>query len=210
MVVPIAALLVVTMFVSANWQNEEQGIEVNEKSEELSISHQKNGTYSPANNISATAVTIVNNESELEFKVELMSITVTEEYERIYMELSAEGRFEESLRLQNFKFMASQLGNSQEPYNGLEFMNRHSQINKGKRWPSDRCKSGTYAINPNFTVCEGFDVESNEFSAETILLWEIRSENIGVSYTLQIEAEVGGLPESVSATIYVNIGGGEK
>ncbi|MFP4000473.1 MAG: hypothetical protein ACLFU5_01040 [Thermoplasmata archaeon] len=62
-------------------------------------------------------------------------------------------------------------------------------------------------VNPNYTAFESFNVDSNEFTAETNLVWEIPPENMDEEFILKLEAVVEVLSEDVSASIEVHIEG---
>ncbi|MFW5904555.1 MAG: hypothetical protein ACOCTK_03705, partial [Candidatus Saliniplasma sp.] len=100
MVIPIVAMLALTMVV-AGWQQEEEEqveIEVDEGYDEIVIPEEEQPeeggpeTY-PQNK--STVTTHVNNESSLEFEVEPKSVMRSDRVMTIRLKLSAEGYFEE-------------------------------------------------------------------------------------------------------------------
>lgn len=64
-------------------------------------------------------------------------------------------------------------------------------------------------VGPRNFVHEGYDLDSNEFTVETLLYWEIDSEDRGEEFTLQLEAIVDGLSEDVPATVDICLEGGD-
>ena len=152
--------------------------------------------------------TNVNNESSLEFEVEPRSLKRSDVIDA-RIKLSAEGTFEEELDVSTFKFRISEKEESESPFNIVRFHPEYSQIDNGERWPYHEQQKGGAMVGPGNFVYEGYDLDSNEFSVETMLYWEIDSENIGEEFTLQLEAIVGGLSEDVPATIDVHLEGGD-
>jgi len=199
--------------VVAGWQyEEEQEIDVDEGYDEIVIPEEEQPdddliSTTPQNQSIVT--TNVNNESSLEFEVEPRSVK-RGDYMTVRLKLSAEGYFEEELDVSTFKFRISEKEESESPFNVAHFMMGYSQIDNGDRWPHHEQRTGSAMVGPGNFVHEGFDLDSNEFSVETMLYWEIDPENIGEEFTLQLEAIVGGLSEDVTATIDVHLeGGGE-
>jgi len=212
MVVAIIAMLLVTMLITGCLEEEDPiEVDVDEGYDEIVIPEEEQPgedlviTY-PQNQSIVT--TNVNNDSSLEFEVEPRSVK-RGDYMNVRLKLSAEGYFEEELDLSTFKFRASEKEESESPFNGVEFQTSYSQITGGERWPHHEQRTGGAMVGPGNFVHEGYDLDSNEFSVETMLYWEIDSENIGEEFTLQLEAIVGGLSEDVPATIDVHLEGGE-
>ena len=214
MVVSIVAMLVVTMVVAGCLEEGEEQVEidVDEGYDEIVIPEEEQPneggpeTY-PQNQSIVT--TNVNNESSLEFEVEPMEIMRGEGRMFVTIKLSAEGTFEEELDVSTFKFRASEKEESESPFNSVEFQTRYTQIDGGERWPPHEQQIGKAMVGPGNFAYDGYDLNSNEFSVETMLYWEIDSENIGEEFTLQLEAIVGGLSEDVPATIDVHLEGGD-
>ena len=213
-VLAIVAMLAVTLAV-AGWQHEEEDpieVDMDEGYDEIVIPEEEQPeeggpeTY-PQNQSIVT--TNVNNESSLEFEVEPMEIMRGEGRMFVTIKLSAEGTFEEELDVSTFKFRASEKEESESPFNIARFHPEYSQIDNGERWPYHEQQKGGAMVGPGNFVYEGYDLDSNEFSVETMLYWEIDSENIGEEFTLQLEAIVGGLSEDVPATIDVHLEGGD-
>ncbi len=155
----------------------------------------------------STVTTNVNNESSLEFEVEPRSITKSLDLMQVRIKLSAEGYFVDELDVSTFKFRASEKEESESPFNSVEFQTRYSQIDDGERWPPHEQQIGKAMVGPEYFAHEGYDLDSNKFSVETMLYWEIDPENIGEEFTLQLEAILGGLSEDVTATIDINMEG---
>ncbi|MFW6142518.1 MAG: hypothetical protein ACOC53_08175, partial [Candidatus Saliniplasma sp.] len=201
--------------VVAGWQQEEEEqveIEVDEGYDEIVIPEEEQPdedlvTTYPQNK--STVTTNVNNESSIEFEVEPRSVKRCDRVMTIRLKLSAEGYFEEELDISTFKFRASEKEESEKPFNGVEFQTRYTQIDKGERWPPDEQQTGSAMVGPGHFAHDGYDLDSNEFSVETMLYWEIDSENIGEEVTLQLEAIVGGLSEDVPATVDICLEGSD-
>lgn len=206
MVLPVVAMLVVTMMV-AGWQQGED-IEVDEGTRELTIEHcdyKGNITgYNFDEGVNATALTTVDNKSELEFEVHPISVEVNSIRELVTINLSASGQFEDHQSIESFKFRAS------EKYgftNAVEILSSYFQIDGGERWPDHEQK--TWA-GPDRPAYEGYDLNSSEFTIETKIFWEISTENMDEEFTLELEAVVEGLSEDVSATVLLHIEGGDE
>jgi len=211
-VLTIVAMLAVTMVVAGCLEEEDPiEVDVDEGYDEIVIPEEEQPdedlvTTLPQNK--STVTTIVNNGSSLEFEVEPRSVK-RGDYMTVRLKLSAEGTFEEELDVSTFKFRASEKEESESPFNIARFHPEYSQIDNGERWSHDEQQQGSAMVGPGNFVHEGFDLDSNEFSVETMLYWEIDSENIGEEFTLQLEAIVGGLSEDVPATIDIRLEGGD-
>ncbi|MFP4051661.1 MAG: hypothetical protein ACLFVB_07990 [Thermoplasmata archaeon] len=212
MVIPIVAMLAVTMVVVGWQQGEEQvEIEIEEELGELTIEHLAMDDQ-PAvlgDEVNTTGSAIVNNESHLELKADPIKIEPGGEAERIYIHLTAEGTFEEELDVDTFKFTGSEMVNNEPPFNGIQFETISSQIVGGEIWPSDEQRGGVRAASPEHYAYQGYDLESNEFVVENVLYWSFPEENVGEESSLEIQAVVHGLSEDVTATVQVNIEGGK-
>ncbi len=213
MVLTIVLVLVVTMLITGCLEEEDPiEVEVDEGYDEIVIPEEEQPdeggpvTY-PQNQSIVT--TNVNNESSLEFEVEPRSLKRSDVIDA-RIKLSAEGTFEEELDVSTFKFRISEKEESESPFNIARIHPEYSQIDNGDRWPHDEQRTGRAMVGPGNFAHEGYDLDSNEFSVETMLYWEIDSENIGEEFTLQLEAIVGGLSEDVSATIDIHLEGGEE
>ena len=207
MVIPIVVMLAVTMVV-AGWQYEEEvDIDVEENPSELTIEHadEEGPGYNFGEGVNVLALTTVDNTSELKFEVNPIGITVLGDYERVHLELMAEGSFEEHPDLETFMFTVSEKEEKESPFNGVGFQSSHSQIDEGNLLPPDQRRSGVTLVNPNYTAFESFNVDSNEFTAETNLVWEIPPENMDEEFTLKLEAVLEGLSEDVTATVLLHI-----
>ncbi|MFP4186075.1 MAG: hypothetical protein ACLFSM_07690, partial [Thermoplasmata archaeon] len=123
MVIPIVVMLAVTMLVAGWQQGEEQEINVDEGLGKLTIEHadEKGLGYNFAEGVNITALTTVDNTSELKFEVIPTGITVSEDYERIYFDLMVEGSFEEHFDPETFMFTASEKKENESPFNGVDF-----------------------------------------------------------------------------------------
>ena len=191
-------------------------ITVDEGYDEIVIPEEEQPDENDVENVTGTnlqnksvVTTIVNNESSLEFEVEPRSITKSLDLMQVRIKLSAEGYFVDELDVSTFEFRASEKEDSESPFNGVLFHPEYSQIDNGERWPHHEQQIGKAMIGPEHFAYDGYDLDSNDFSVETMLYWEIDPENIGEEFTLQLEAIVGGLSEDVPATVDICLEGGE-
>ncbi|MFP4051662.1 MAG: hypothetical protein ACLFVB_07995 [Thermoplasmata archaeon] len=196
---------------SLNNAESKQKITVDEGYDEIVIPEEEQPdedlvTTCPQNK--SVVTTNVNNESSLEFEVEPISLKRSDVIDA-RIKLSAEGTFEEELDVSTFKFRISEKEESERPFNGVDFRTSYSRIEGGERWPSHEQQPGSAMLGPGHFAHEGYDLDSNEFSVETMLYWEIDSENIGEEFTLQLEAIVGGLSEDVPATVDICLEGSD-
>jgi len=206
MVVPIVAMLAVTMVV-AGWQHEEQvEIEVEEGYNEMEVEYLDYGSNIPADPdgvvANATAVTeIVDYNGELELYAEVDTQAAAGEMHYVYVYLTADGVFDEKLSPEDFKFTARRLprNNSEISYHG--FMGTYAEIEGGTMLPWSEQDSGARFEE---TASVEFDVEENNFSAQSRLSWDIPFGN-EENYTLEIQAVTEGLSQEVTATIQLDI-----
>jgi len=213
MVIPIVVMLAVTMVVAGCLEEGEQEIEVDEDLGELTIEHadEEGPGYNFAKGVNVTALTTVDNKSELEFVVNPTALTVTSTYQRIHIELLAEGEFDEYLDIKSFKFSAAEKESNSSLYNYIDFSGGSSRIEGGNIWPGSQQRLGVKTLNSNDSAYIGYDLESDKFTAETEVSWTMPHDNIGEEFTLQLEAVVdGGMSEEISATVEIHIECGDE
>ena len=209
MVIPIVAMLAVTMVV-AGWQYEEkQEIDVEENPGELTIEHRTIEDQVGEPEEEATGTASVNNDSHLELETNITKISPSGEFQRIFVRLNAGGNFEKELQIDAFKFTASETEENEPPFNGIDFESSKSRIEGGEIWPTEKQRTGVLASSPEHYAYEGYDLDSNDFTVNSILMWSIPKENVGEEFSLEIQAVVHGLSEDVTATVQVHIEGGE-
>ncbi len=209
MVVAVVAMLSVSMVVAWWYQREEeQEIEVDEGLGELTIEHWDNKDnvtgYNFAKELNATAVTTVDNKSELEFEVHPISVIVDWVEELVSINISAKGEFEKHSGIESFRFRA---GEKYGFTNAVEIQRSYSQIDGGECWSGNEQKGWA---GPDGPAYEGFDLNSTQFTVETRIYWIIPTENMGEPFTLEMEAVVEGLSEDVTATVLLHIEGGDE
>ena len=196
MVIPIVAMLAVTMVV-AGWQYEEESeqpeIEVQRGENETEISYARKGEPSVDYNRSVMANTTVDGETALEFEVFNMAAGTAGGYHWTFIKLTAEGSLPEGLDPEEFRFEASEDGNISR---SIFFERESSMIDNGS--VRDDLDMGPKEI---------FDLDENEFKAESEVLWRIPEKNLGEPCTLELTAVIDGLSEEVSASIEVHIEG---
>ena len=198
MVIPIVAMLAVTMVV-AGWQHEEEQLEidVDEGYDEIVIPEEEVPAENEVENYpqnKSMATTYVNNESSLEFEVEPIYVGRTKRQQSTRFNLQARGEFDEDLEIEDFQFQVVQ----EEGY-AYSLGNTASGLTL---WE--------YSKRQEHPESYGFDVDSNEFTAEIDYVWTISREDWEEPHTLELEAIVGGLSEDVTVSIDVHIEGGNE
>ncbi|MFP4000480.1 MAG: hypothetical protein ACLFU5_01075 [Thermoplasmata archaeon] len=206
MVIPIVVMLAVTMLV-AGWQQEKKPvqIEVEEGYEEITTEYLE-GEEGPIEKYNkATALTHINNEKSLEFKVTLTFISnhshpdLTINYQQLKLDLQVEGDFEERLGLEKMKIKVSEIGETEEIPNLIHFLEGDTNIEGGDVRTFTNIEGERYIA---------FDIGSNEFEAETEIQWEIRGQNVGEDFTLELQAVAdGNISETVNSTVEIHVQG---
>lgn len=207
LIIPLIAMLVVTMMMAGWNQQEDEQIKIDEGRKELTIEHDTGGIDEPSKSIdaSATAVTSVKNKSSLRFKVNPEVIHVGSTQESVNIKLSALGDFDEGLDIETFRFQASEKEQIQENPNHIDFWTSFSEIEDGERWPPDEQKGGIATSSPGHVAYDGYDLYSNDFTAKTKISWDIPTENMNDEFTLKLNAIVSGLSKDVIATVDLTI-----
>ncbi len=204
MVVPIVAMLVVTMIV-AGYRDEGERVEMEEDPGELTIEYRTIEDRVGEPNVKAIGSTVVNNDSHLELETNVTKISPGGEFQRIFMRLNAEGNFEKELQIDAFKFTASETEENEPPFSNIQFEIVRTPIEGGEIWPDHKQRSGVRATSLEHYAYQGYDLDSNDFTANSILMWSIPTENVGEEFSLEIQAVVHGLSEDVTATVQVDI-----
>ncbi len=200
MVIPIVAMLAVTMVV-AGWQHEEEQLEidVDEGYDEIVIPEEEVPAENEVENYpqnKSMATTYVNNESSLEFEVEPIYVGRTKRQQSTRFNLQARGEFDEDLEIEDFQFQVVQeVGDTYS-------LGNTANISGLTLWE--------YSKQREHPESYGFDVDSNEFTAEIDYVWTISREDWEEPHTLELEAIVGGLSEDVTVSIDVHIEGGNE
>ena len=199
MVVPIVAMLAVTMVVAGWQQGGEQDIDVVPGHGEIIIPEEEipgeggPETY-PQNKSIAT--TYVNNESYLEFEVKPMYVYCTEREHGMRLKLQARGEFDENLEIEDFQFIAT-------PSDGFfTFQPSFANLSGVSPWEYSKQRKQPESF--------GFSVDSNEFTVEITYFWGINREKEGDTFTLELEAIVEGLSEDVSVNVDVYFERGDE
>ncbi len=206
MVIPIVAMLAVTLVV-AGWQYEEEDpieVDVDEGYDEIVIPEEKIPAENEVENHpqnQSVATTYVNNESYLEFEVEPESVMSCEWRRSIFFNFRAKGEFDEDLEIEDFGFLAVETEGGPE-LNSYDYLSNTANISEGSDWE--------YSKQHQEPRSFGFDVDSNEFTAEIDYTHSIVRENWEEPHTLELEAIVGGLAEEVSVSIDVHVEGGDE
>ena len=195
--------------VVAGWQHEEEQVDIDVvpghgeiiiPEEEIPGEDKGNvtGTY-PQNKSIAT--TYVNNESYLEFEVKPESVMSDNWRHRINFKLRARGEFEEDLEIDDFQFLAVE-SDGGFILNSYNYHGPTANLSGVSPWEYSKQQEQPYSF--------GFDVDSNEFTAEIGTDWAIVRENWRDAFTLEMKAIVGGLAEEVSVSIDVHVEGGDE
>ncbi|MFW6142562.1 MAG: hypothetical protein ACOC53_08410, partial [Candidatus Saliniplasma sp.] len=199
------AMLVITMVIAG--YRDEGEMKIEEDPGELTLQHRTGEDQVGEPEAKAIGSTVVNNDSHLELETNVTKISPGGEFEHIIIHLTAEGTFEEDLEIDTFKFTASETEESEPPFNGIDFESSKSRIEGGEIWPTERQRTGVLTSSPEHYAYEGYDLESNDFTVDSILMWSIPEENVGEEFSLEIQSVVHGLSEDVTATVHVHLEG---
>ncbi|MEF8833102.1 MAG: hypothetical protein V5A66_06270 [Candidatus Thermoplasmatota archaeon] len=210
MVVPVVAMLAVTMVV-AGWQYEEQ-VEIEEGYDEMSIEYvgkekdgvsfrnETTGEYEK----NATAITYVDGEENyLKFDVIARDITGPGNDQRLRLILDVEGRFDQEYNLDEFMFTMRAIEGENVSRSHQDFDMGFLEEDYLDLWPYEDLLMGSRGTEKSFL---GFDLEENEFSGEVQVTWTINEPYPEESHTLRLKSVVRGkLSEDVGATVDVNV-----
>ncbi len=208
MVVPIVAMLAVTMMVTG-WQ---QDIVVEEGYNEMGIEYRENIieetdlTDKYYENKTCTAVTTVNENNTLELTIEMFMSSLTGEgdYQTI-IKMSAEGEFFSDLKPSEIRLTAKGLEGENTSNNFLDFLTSQNKCKNASfvGWEETEKRSpGARGEHESFIT---FDVEKGEFNIETRVQIVIDESNIGNEYSYQFQAVLDGLSEDVTTTVLLHI-----
>ncbi|MGM0404926.1 MAG: hypothetical protein ACQEQM_02135 [Thermoplasmatota archaeon] len=210
MVLPIIAMLVVTMIV-AGYQDEGKPIEVDEGYDEMNLGYlpgpNESETFYDEDNDSssknATATTsLKDSNGTLEFEVLVESIISTENRQFIHLILSTDGSFEKNDQINKNLFKVKGLDGN----NGSNYVyNFDLSCFEGENvelWLPDEFVSGSSGESESFI---GFDVKENEFSAGVRIVWNVPRRHWNESYTIRIESIARGQSQDIISNIDVHI-----
>ncbi|MFP4002002.1 MAG: hypothetical protein ACLFU5_08895 [Thermoplasmata archaeon] len=204
MVIPIVAMLAVTMIV-AGWQQEEP-IEVEEGYGEMSIEYfnkTDNNMGREFSSKNATAVTNVNGENNtLELEVTPLTIWAASGRQSIRFKIEVKNDFEQNFNPKKLLLTAKGPDEESNYENTLHFSRSYSNVSGLVPWPGERCEIGKRG---NETAFIGYDIKENHFSVKTRTIWDIPKGNWNNTYTLTFQSLIKGMSEDVKATIDVNI-----
>ncbi|MFW5953107.1 MAG: hypothetical protein ACOCSJ_02995 [Candidatus Natronoplasma sp.] len=212
MVIPIVAMLAVTMIV-AGWQYEEQvEIDVDEGYDEMQINYVEPGKAIPPTEDgremeNATAATeIEDGEAILEFDVETEEISCGGHPTRtdVRLGLLVEGDFNESLSPDSIRFSVELVNETTESLITFDFYKGYIEADGATLWPIEDIRSGGKGSEPAYL---GFDINEDEFTIRNEISWDIYDEDLG-TYTLELSAEIEGLSEEITSTVQVTISDG--
>ena len=208
MVLPIIAMLVVTMIV-AGYRDEGERIEVDEGFGEITVEYQPDpGTSSGyVYNRNSIVTTSIDDDSSLELNVTVENVinqfrTVEMGYgTQVDILISVEGNFEDDLSPETLEFRARGLEGHNVSSNNHNIIPGRGETEGCSRWSSGHSLFGWGTETANI----GYDIEQNEFVVNTVLDWHIHGESYGEPYTLEVQAVVGGFEEEIKATVHVHI-----
>jgi len=198
LVVVIAAILVVTVVVAGLQREEESELpefEVRRGKNETSIEYVEAGKPSVDYNRSIMANTTIDEETVLEFEVVISATMYGDVYHWTMLSLSVESNLPEELNPEKLRFEAYE---DNDISKNIIFWRESSMIDNGS------VREDVY-----LGYREIFDIHSNEFKAESEVVWKIPERNWGAPFTLNLEAAIEGLSEEVSSSIDVHIEGEE-
>jgi len=209
MVVPIVAMLAVTMVV-AGWQHEGP-IEWEKGYDEMEIEYVEPGEAVPSPEEDremekVTAITEINDgRSTIEFSVETISISRGGHPTRstVTLGLLAEGDFEENLSPESIRFTAELVNETTESFISFSFLKGYIEAEGATLWPTEDIRS----VGGSETAYIGFDIHEDEFTIWDEISWQIYDEDLG-TYTLELRAEIEGLSEEITSTVQVTISDG--
>lgn len=211
MVVPIVAMLAVTMMVAGYQQDGEQDIEVEEGYGEMEIEYlpgpDQSETFYDAetdrSSKNATATTsLKDSNSTLKFEVLVESIISTENRQFIHLILSTQGSFEKNSQINKNLFKVKGLDENNGSNYIYDFNLACFEGENIELWSPDEYVSGSAGDSESFI---GFDIIKNEFSASCELTWKIPRRHWNENYTIRVESIASGLAQDIVSTVDVNI-----
>jgi len=215
MVIPIVAMLAVTMVVAGYQYEEQVEIDVEEYPGELTIEHlnepdDETGIVGALPEKNETGITNINEKSELKIEVDPESIMRTSREQTVRLDFQMSGNFDEKFDLDTLRIEVSETPEDEPSSNGIDFLLTDVEIEGGERWPEEDFPGGLRYTSPDRPAYVGFDLTSNEFMTNGSIQWTFPSENIGEDFTMQLQAVVdGNISENVLSTIQIHIVGGD-
>lgn len=201
MVIPIVAMLAVTMVVAGYYQEEEESkqpeFEVQKGDNETEISYLQEDESSVDYNRSIKANTSIDGQPVLEFEAVITGSAIAADYHWTTLNLTAEADIPEDLNPEKFRFRASGSGEDNLSDSEIEFLSMNSEINNGSVLDDSEFLP--------FEEC--YSLDSNQFRASSSVIWRISEGSRGEPFTLNLEAIIEGLSAEVSASIEVHIEG---
>ena len=210
MVIPIVAMLAVTMVVAGYYQREDddkEELEIEKGSDELTIEYFPfEGEIDGRNyNKNSNATTLVNQNNTLNLEVEVWDVKAGSLYQYVDLKVRGEGNFEEDFEPEILELRAQGRDEENASYNSHTFSqdrNWLETVNCSIKYDEDYTSSGNSGVEP---AKLGADIESNRFFAESRFQWSIPDRNWYEPYTLELQAILHGLSEEVTASIDLSI-----
>ena len=210
MVIPIVAMLAVTMVV-AGYNRQSRIEEIDTNHDEMSIEYveKASGGHSFKNETTgdyeknATAITYVDGEENyLKLDVIARDIASLGESQQVRLILDVEGKFSEEYSPGEFLFTirALESENVSRSHQGFD-MGFLGEDNL-ELWPYEDLLMGSRGTEKSLL---GFDVEDNEFFGEVQVTWTIEPFDFADDYTLRLNSVVRGMSEEVKSTVEVNL-----
>ena len=201
MVIPIVAILVVTMIV-AGYRDEGEQIEIDVDDEdgfgEIIIYDPPDiGEVENYPEKNSTALVYVNNDSYLKFEVDLRSAWTTETRRGIDIKFEIEGEFEDDLDPESLLINTEEISELSDTVSKVDF-----------EFSSLREENLTYS-HTRSPWSLGHDIDADEFEISVVLQWKIYHGYQYEDLTLELSAIVEGFSEEVSAVVHVHVEGDE-
>ncbi|MFO7791541.1 MAG: hypothetical protein R6W73_00980 [Candidatus Saliniplasma sp.] len=197
MVIPIIAMLAVTMMIAGyRDEGEEQvDIEVDEGYDEISLEYlPENSSPISYPSDAAIANTSVNNDSYMDLHVIPRFIGSSSFRQMIRLVIIVEGMIDEELEPE-YILLENEVSDSSTDFMLTETSINNESISEYHPQTDSIRRVGSY-------------IHTNEFTFETLLQWDIYPENWGEPLTLELKATLRGLSEEVPATVNVHLEGG--
>jgi len=149
----------------------------------------------------AIAITEINDgNARLEFKIETAMISQGP-YSTVVLDLFVEGEFNERLSPDSIKLTANIIEGENTESSVFDFPIGYIETDGATMWPREEIKSGGRG---NETAYLGFDAHGEEITILGDMNWYIHDEDLR-TYTLELEADIGGLSEDIKSTVQVTI-----
>ncbi|MFO7792175.1 MAG: hypothetical protein R6W73_04225 [Candidatus Saliniplasma sp.] len=214
MVIPIIAMLAVTMMI-AGYMEEDEGekqveIEVDEGYDEMTVEYQPDPETPSGYDYQRSSIvtTSIDDDNSIELNVTVVDVInklrgIEPGYgTEVYIRMYAEGDFEDDLSPETLELRARGLGSHNVSYNDHNIVTGREETGGCSRWSSGYSQFGRGTETANV----GFDIEQNDFAVNSAEMdWQIPGESYGKPYTLEVQAVVGGFEEEIKATVHVHI-----